>query len=186
MKVKGSAVLTIPLFISKQFGESEQKRWFDSLDEDSKEIFASPILVSSWYPLKYALSEPTYKICELFYNGDLKGAWENGRFSAEYGLKGVYKVFIKIASPQFLIKKASSILPAYYEPCTIEASEEGKNKALVRITRFPEIDEVIENRMGGWVEKALEICGCEEIQISRTKSLLNDDACTEFQVSWRT
>lgn len=184
MKVKGSALVTIPLFIRKTFGEDEVNRWLDSLSPECREIFTSPILSSSWYPIKAGLSNPTLKLCELFYDGSLEGAWENGRFSAEYSLKGIYKVFIRIASPHFLIKQASTILPTYYEPCEIEASEKEKNQALIRITRFDEMDKVLENRIGGWVEKALEICGCKELQVSVTKSLVDNDPYTEFIASW--
>jgi len=111
MDVKGSSVVATREFVRINFGEAGLKKWIEALPEEGKKIFSSAIIAANWYPLKAALTEPTRKICGLFYGGDLRGAWETGRHSAEYGLKGIYKFFIQIASPQFIIKKASTILP---------------------------------------------------------------------------
>lgn len=184
MKVKGSAIETLPIFIKDKFGEDGYRKWFDSLSSEAQGTYKNKILASAWYPLKQTLSEPTQKVCNLFYGGDLKGAWENGRFSAERGLKGVYKMFIKIGSAQFLIKKASTILPTYYEPSHIDIMEMGDKNALLHITQFEDADVIIDNRIGGWVERALEISGCKNVKVNIQKSLAKGDPVTELNLSW--
>lgn len=184
MKVKGSAVTTLPLFVREKFGEDGFQNWIDAISPEARAAYKQVILTTEWFPLKQILSEPTKKICDLFYGGNLKGAWESGRFSAEQGLKGVYKVFIKLGSVAFITKKASTILPTYYEPSEMKVIDLQDKNAIVHITRFDDADETIDHRIGGWMEKALELSGCKMVKVSITKSLAKGDPFTEFQISW--
>ena len=186
MKVRGEAVLSIPIFILKKFGRKEYNRWLDSLSIEARKVYSSPIHKGDWFPLTEIMTEPTTKICELFYKNSKRGAWICGRYSAEYGLKGVYKIFVKLCSPNILIKKASSIISLYYNPSEVEIVENGKNYAVVHIKKFPEIDKVIEYRIAGWMERAAEICGCKNVSVIITKSLTENDPFTEYKVSWKT
>jgi hypothetical protein len=184
VKVKGSAIETLPLFVKDKFGDGGYQKWFEALSPEAQEIYHKKILASAWYPLRQTFLEPTIKICELFYSGSLKGAWENGRYSAEKGLRGVYKMFIRIGSVHFLIKKASTILPTYYEPSHIDIIELNDKSAVLHITQFEEADVVIDNRIGGWVERALEINGCKIADVKILKSLAKGDPVTELRAKW--
>ena len=44
---------------------------------------------------------------------------------------------------------------------------------------------MIEYRIAGWIEKALELSGCEDIKIRITKSMTKGDAISEYKVSWK-
>lgn len=184
MKVKGSAIETLPLFVREKFGDEGHDKWFDTLSSEARDAFTKKILSSAWYPLKEMFIDPTRQVCDLFYNGNHKGAWENGRYSAEKSLKGIYKVFIRIGSVHFLIKKASTILPTYYEPSRIEIKDVSDNSTILHITQFEEADVIIDNRIGGWIERAMEICGCKTTDIKITKSLAKGDPVTEIHVKW--
>jgi hypothetical protein len=184
MQVKGSAIAFMPKIISKKYGEDALYQWLAKLSPYARELYISPISPQQWFPLKEALVEPTAIICQMFHNWDLQGAWELGRYSAEFGLRGIYKFFIRFGSPEFLINKAGDILPTYYEPSAIEVVNQGRGMAQVRITRFPEIDRIIEMRIGGWMQAALEICGCQNVRVEITKSLTRFQSCTEYEILW--
>ena len=47
---------------------------------------------------------------------------------------------------------------------------------------MPNPEKVIEYRIAGWIEKALEISGCKDISVEITKSMTQNDALTEFTV----
>ncbi len=185
MKVKGSAVATLPQFVKDKFREDGFEKWLASLSPEAQKVFEKNVLSVGWFPLKEILIEPTKCICDLFYNGNMKGAWDSGRFSAEQGLKGVYKVFLKLGSAAFITKKASSILPTYYEPSEMKVADLQSNSTVIHITKFDEPSEIIDNRIGGWMEKALELSGYKTVNISIAKSLARGAAFTEFHVSWK-
>ncbi|MBN1412665.1 MAG: hypothetical protein JW969_17590 [Spirochaetales bacterium] len=184
MEVKGSAIKSIPEFITNKFCKEGHEKWLENLSVEAREVYCYLIVASNWYPLTTILVEPTRKMCELFYNGDNKGAWEAGRYSAEVGLKGIYKAFVQLGSAQFMLKKAGTIMTTFYRPSTIEVAESGKTNALLHITEFPEMDRSVELRIGGWMEKALEVSGCRNIKVDITKSLTKGDKLTEYTITW--
>ncbi|MCK4528857.1 hypothetical protein KAW18_15925 [candidate division WOR-3 bacterium] len=185
MQVKGTAVCVLPKFIIEYFGKNELQEWLDSLTPVAQDVFNSHILASKWFSLNEILVEPTKKALDLFYNGDIKGALEIGRFSADYGLKGVYKAFVRIATPQALMTRSSHIMSSYYKPSTMEPVSMEKHGGVLHITEFPEPSKIVEYRILGWIERALEICGCKDIKLEITKSLVNQDPYTEFVGSWK-
>jgi hypothetical protein len=184
MQVKGTAVQTIPLFIKERFGEQQFQKWLEALPPESRKHFSSDILPPLWYPLKEAIIDPTLKLCELFYRGKIDGALEQGRFSAEHGLKGVYKLFLKFASPETLISKASSVMPTYYQPSAMEVVGKATKTATLRITKFETPHQVIEQRMKGWIERALELSGAKMAQARINASMTTGSPYTDFVVSW--
>jgi hypothetical protein len=184
MEVKGTAVRSTPLFVRKQFGQRFDE-WIGSLSDKSAEIMKSKVETDLWYPLQEAFVEPTSNICDLFYGGDQRGAWELGRFSADYALWGLYRLFVRIGSPGYMIKRASTIFSTYYRPSQMIATETHYKSAVIHITLFPEPEELVELRIGGWMERALEISGCSGVQMKITRSLTRGDDLTEFVGEWR-
>ena len=184
MEVKGSAVLTTYNFVRERYGEDGLKTWLSQLEPETRKIFEAGVLVSSWYPLKQMLSVPTGKLCEIFFNGDIRGAWNCGRYSADYGLKGIYKIFIKLGSPGFLVSRASMIFPTYYKPCKMEVVLNEKDHATVRITEFPEMDSLVEGRIGGWIGRALEISGCQRVEVNFSRSTTTSGSFDDINASW--
>lgn len=184
MEVKGSSVNSVPEFVRVKFGDRFDE-WLNSLSDESKKIMKEPIIPAiSWYPIKHGLIEPTRKICELFYGNDEKGAWAAGRFSAERGLSGVYKIFVKLGSPKFIVGRAATIFSSYYRPSKIEVAEESDKKIVLHITEFPELERLVELRICGWIEKALEISGAKDVTVELTKSLPKGDSVTEITIAW--
>lgn len=184
MKVKGTAIASIPDFVLKKFGKEGFNLWLNALPERARKVYASPILVGTWYPLKETLIEPSRKMCDLFYHGDLKGAKEAGRFSAEIGLKGMYRFFVKLGSPEFLIRKASAVLTSYYQPSEMKVvSQEGKT-ATARIVKFPEASSLTENRIAGWMERAMEISSCKNVKVQIPQSMARGGPFADFVVTW--
>ncbi|MHB9027390.1 MAG: hypothetical protein ACYC9O_01335 [Candidatus Latescibacterota bacterium] len=98
---------------------------------------------------------------------------------------GIYKVLVKLSSPEILIKKAGPILVNYYRPGKIEVTNSDSNHVTLRITEFPEMSKVVEYRIAGWMERALEICGSTNVTVNLTNSLADGDMCTEYSISWK-
>ncbi len=184
MEIKGSAVICTREYVKTKFGDDNFKRWRDSLSEDAKDDYSKANLPNNWFPLRTVVEEPTQKICEMLHSGDLQGAWDLGRFSADYGLKGIYRFFVKMGSPQFIVKKAGSILPTYYNPSIMKVDSTDDNSAVVHIIKFDHISSVIEHRIGGWMEQAMEISGGKNVSVDISKSMVKGDDVTEYTIKW--
>lgn len=185
MRVKGTAVKSTRDFIQQKHPAMYQK-WLDSLPNDSKTIFTTTLDASSWYPIQEAYKVPMEKTLALCYpHNAFEGADQMGSFSAETALRGVYKVFLLVASPQFLVQRAAKIFTTYFEPSEIEAEHKDARTILFRIKRFESINEHTEYRIAGWIRKALEMANCREVGYVITKSLARGNDSTEIQITWK-
>lgn len=185
VQVKGTAVKSIAQFVEDVFSKEKKVEWIASLPEDTKKIFEGLVVSSQWYSLETAYNVPLIKIGEMFFNGDnMKGAEEAGKYSAQMALKGVYKFFVKLGTPGFIIRKASNILPTYFKPSAIEVVADNSKDAILRITKFPGISNMVENRIKGWILAALEVSGAKNPKVEITKSLAEGDEYTDYNMSW--
>ena len=183
MEIKGSAVKSIIQFVKNNYN-SQYNEWLNSLSDDSKKVMKNPVLSSSWYPIETAFIEPTENLGQMFFNNPEKGAWISGNYSAEMALKGVYRIFIKASSPNFILKRAAKVFSTYYRPCEMKVKNPGEKSAILQITKFETPNVVVEHRIGGWIEKAMELSGCKNIKLEITKSMSKGDDITEFFANW--
>jgi len=184
MEIKGTAVKTIPDFVKSRF-PGRYEEWVSSLPDASKKIIANTVFSNNWYPVEDAATVPTKQIGMLFYaNNPTKAAWESGRYSAEVGLTGIYKFFVKASSPSFIISMGGKILSTYYRPSEMKVVNSSNNSIVMHITKFPGINVIVENRVAGWVQKALEISGCKNVTVLITQSLTKGHSITEFKISY--
>jgi len=156
MKIKGTAVKSTPQFV-KDVHKDKYNKWLASLPQASKDIMQKSIDVTAWYPLTEAVIIPTENIAKLFFSDSKEAAFEVGKYSAEVALKGVYKVFMMIATPIFMISRAAKIFSTYYDPAEIKVVENKNNKALIQVRKFKEKDCLIAYRIAGWLVSALEM-----------------------------
>jgi hypothetical protein len=184
MEVKGTAIMATREFVRGKFGEEGLKKWVAALKPEARQVYGGAVLTNVWYDLRLILVEPCRVIADMFYGGDKKAYRDIGGHSADHGLKGIYRLFVKVGSPQFILSKAGSILPTYYKPCAMRGEEADKNKFRVYINEFEEYSDVIEERIAGWIECALEICGCKDVKINIPKSISKKDAVTEYLIEW--
>jgi len=184
-EVKGATIKDFPRYVKEILGEEAYQKWLSTLPDESKKIFSSQILSSKWYSFRYCDLEPQKKIAELFYNNDPISAQKVGRWQADSAFTGIYKAFVKIGSPSFIISNASNLMTTFYRPTKLEVVEKEKNHVKIRITQFPEIEEITEQNIYGFIIRTMEICGCHNIQAKVNFSLAKGDAFTEIEGSWQ-
>lgn len=183
MEVKGTAVIAIREYVKKNYSGG-YKKWLESLTPASQNIFADAIDSSRWYPVENGALEPTIKIGELFHEGDIKnGAWNSGIFSAEKALTGIYKIFVKASSPAFIVQRASRVFATYYQPCEINVSRSDEKSVSMELTGFKADYEVIEFRILGWIQRALEISGAQNVKID-SQFKQGEQEIKEIKIFW--
>lgn len=184
--VRGKAIVVIPSFLKKKFGDEGLIYWLSKITPQARTVYDARIDVNRWFPLKEILIEPTAVIAGLFYEWKLQPtAWELGRYSADYRFAGVGKILVRFPSPNFFVNKGAEYLPEYYRPSELKVVKNSDGFAVARVTRFPEIDKTTEYRIGGWIERGLELNGCKNLKVEITKYMTNFDPFTEFTIRWR-
>lgn len=184
MKVKGIGIKTTRDFVKQRFPD-QYDIWIESLPNNSKYIYSDFVEIADWYDADVAYYQPITSIVNLFYEKDCKkGGDELGRFSADLALKGIYKVFVLAATPQYLMKRSAKMIQAYYHPTKIEVTSSSKKHVLLKILVFNEITEATEYRLAGWCARALELCGCEKVEYQISSQLSKQDSSTQIDFRW--
>lgn len=183
MKARGSLVKSIDQFVKDVHSEGYEK-WKDSLPKSSIDIISSAS-TSDWYPVQEGIIIPTEAFCDMFYPlNKTQGAWKCGRYAAEIALTGIYKVFILVSKPSFILKRASRVFSTFFNPADLHVIESSNTHTIIRSNELPAKNELLECRIAGWMEKALEICGSTNISVEITKSIAKGDPLFEVSIKW--
>jgi len=186
MEVKGRLVASIQQFVRKKFGPEGLEKWLDAISGEARLLYAFKIRESDWYDMKTYMLEPVAFVAQLFYNWNLQETgWQMGRFSAEQAFRGILRMFLKVGKPEFLVSKGPQFIVGYYRPSGIKVHVNERGHAVLRIDEFPEIDKTIEYRIGGWMQRGLEMNGCKDVNVDITRSLMKGDPYTEFRIQYK-
>lgn len=183
MEVKGTAVEIIRRYVQQMFQDKGVQRWLDALPYSSRRIVEGVVLPSTLYPVHEALVVPTQAVCEVFYQGRMDGAWELGRYSADVALNGVYKFLVRVAPPAMVLQKAT-VLTNYYRPMKLEIIKKSDNHHTLCISEMDEPSLIIDNRIAGWAQRGLEICGVKNFTVKIVSSAKDVNTRTEIDVRW--
>jgi len=185
MEAKGAILQSLVDFVRETFGPESLDYWREQLPEESRRIFLREIDANAWYPLQEGLVTPAERVLELFYGGNEAMARVLGYHNAEKAVRGFMKFLARLASPGALLRRANGIIRTYYRPCHSEVTLNEKKRAGFRITEFPEMSALVEYRIQGWIEKALELSGARNPRVEIVSSLAGGDEYCEFMASWQ-
>lgn len=184
MEIKGTGLITTRDFVKEHFS-SQYNEWLNTLPLNTQTMYLGVIDSRKWYPIKGAYIDALEHTINMFFNGDVSvGADKVGAYSAQKALNGVYKAFLFISSPNYLMQRAAKMLSTFYNECKVEIVDAHAKGFKMRLIEFGEITKSIEYRIGGWSRKALELTNCKNVKYTLSKSLTNNDAYTEYIFSW--
>lgn len=184
MEVKGTYVKAISKFVETNFPD-KYTIWLNNLPPGSKKHYSGAILVGNFYPINEATSVPIEYISKLFYNGDLaRAAKDIGIFHADFALKGVYRLFLAVLNPHFLINSGPKLYGRYYTASEYVVIHNKNKKAIIQIRNYPEANLIIETAMESYTKRALELAGGKNVVASKTKSLIKGDDVIEYVYEW--
>jgi len=167
MEIKGTGIKTIPEFIKLRHSDL-YNNWTNILPEKSKFIMTNPIFPTSWYPIVDSLIIPTMKLGELI-GSEVEAARLLGEYSAEVSLSGVYKIFIRVSSPGFVLSRSSTVINSYYKGADIKIIEKTDESAVMEFVGITPDLLLIMHRISGWIYKTIEITGFNLISLNIEK-----------------
>ncbi len=183
MKVKGSAIISTIDYIKIHFGEEGKNKVFARLPDEEQKIVNQIIFSSRWYPFSIYINLNQFTD-SIFGKGDLELVRVMGAFGAEHDLKTIYKLFYRMGSPQFILKRASQVFATYYDQGRMQALDSSSDWAVIEISEFPDITEVYLQRVSGWLEKTVELSGGQQPKVVATKKIKGGNPVVEFKATW--
>jgi len=182
VNVKGTGVMSTKAYVETNY-KSQFKAWVSSLPSKSNTIYDNSISATEWYSVEDAYYFPLKHIADRFHDGDQrKTGLEVGKFSASYGLKGVYKVFLMIATPQALMRASKRIISIYFSNTEVNIDEVKKKSLVLSCTRVFTTSELFDYRTIGWCVRALELANCKNVEFDLVKPLYSN--MFSVKLSW--
>ena len=184
MRVKGSALRSSMNFLRENFPPEAVDHVLDQLSEEKRGMLMHPIPSSEWfaadilYDLMQAMTTATHERPEKLFN-------RLGRQSCDDSLDTVYRVFVKMRSPAFLLKHVSQVWHNFYDEGQMILLSSTLKSAHLRLQEARIPNPAMCVRITGWMERAVDLSGGKESRIAHTQCVHHGGPFCEWQAEWK-
>ncbi|BDD11291.1 hypothetical protein FUAX_37230 [Fulvitalea axinellae] len=183
VEVKGSVVKGLKSYVEKKY-PSYADSWMSAMDSQTREVFKQPILSTTWYDLQVGVVNPTKALAEVTGKKVKDVAYESGQFVAEDLLSGIYKVFVAIASPKFVISRATTIFDSFYRPVNVSLPLLEPGCARIKVEGLTTADGVLESRIEGFMQVTVSKSAGKDVKVKSEKASGDGNPYTEYTIEW--
>lgn len=160
MHAKGSLILGRLQYVEKTYPASWEQ-YTDELEPGTREAIRAGLLKSSWYPIEMLLS--VGDVAErMFGSGDHEVIRKMAAYSARVNMPTVYKVFLRLGSPEFMVSRLPRIWSTLYDSGAMTGHVVG-HSAIVELRDFGHPDRGLCQGMSGFMEECLRIIGMKHV-----------------------
>ena len=181
--VKGRALIDAVGFVRERHGQRGVDAVVDVLDAQAREILRGTLLANDWYPLD-VLTSFTAAGVRLYNGGDEDVLVDRSERVVEAQLGGIYRVFIRLGSPEFILKRLGTISQTYFQGIDIAPQLDGERRAVVRYTGFSPQHRIMEPVIVGFYRKALQLSGAKDVTVRIMTPISAAKGFLEIEVTW--
>jgi len=181
--MRGMALGAAVKYIKQTYGEEGFKKVVEAMEAGDREVMAGNLNPVNLYPIK-AYTSFLDTADKLLGKGDYELCRQVGIFEAGETFSGLYKVFLEIGNPHFVIKKAGLAWRTLHDAGDLEIEQTGDKFVRGKITNFPDAHKAFCADLLGYFAKVLEMSGAKNLRVKETKCLCSGDEYCEFEVNW--
>ena len=184
-EVSGRAFLGIINYVREKYGPKAITGLLPSTPAATQEVFKGRILHGTWYP--YAGYVGFLKTLESKFSfGDPSFCRTLGASSGVRDINTVFKIYLAIASTEWLIRGCSKVWPSYYRNAGwMEAIRWSPDDTLLRISGFPAMAPQHCRLMEGWMVATMNTLGVDVLDPRETLCTSRGGAAHEFACRWK-
>lgn len=182
-KVKGTALMPRIKYMEEKSSPEQKERVISQLSPEFQKDLHQGILLGSWYPFEYYL-EINRALDLVLGTGDFSLIPKLGYYSAEQGLKGVYKLFYKVGSPEFIIARGAKVWNQYFVNGQLNVEEVARRVVRLTLTDVEAPSEEHCLSVLGWVRRMLELAGAKNVRTEQSKCRRKGAPYCEIMARW--
>jgi hypothetical protein len=183
LHIKGTVVLDTMEAIKARAGKDELERIVAHLDEKTREVLQPPISPSSWYSCDAFARFLEADIRETA-GGNEKELIKRSEAVIERQLRGIYKMFVRLGSPEFVIRRIAAVHSTYFDGVQIIPEMKGPNAASIQYVGFSRNHRIMGFAIIGFFKKALEISGAKRVDVHFTVPIEAGEKFCELALGW--
>ena len=180
--VKGSPVRSLQKFIDAQLSPEQREKVFAALPPEYASRFRSPILATETVPV-HMLNVFTEAAANAVGEPVDKFARRAGREAAADAIKGIYRFFALVMTPQALLSKASQMWSSLYNRGELKIDQQTEKGARIRLINFPS-EAAGCARITGWMERMAELTGAKNVRVEQTGCFTKGAPHCEWNLKW--
>jgi len=184
VQIKGSAIQDTINQILRRSGDDALQKILDQLDNEARAVFQNEIFASTWYPLDVFTRFLELEI-KILAGGNEEMVTRGSEAVIERQLRGIYKAFVKLGSPEFVIKRIAAVHATYFDGVPIEVDMPAPRSAIVRYRGFQKQHRIMGFAILGFFKKALEISGAKDVALQFTVPIEQGGEFAELSINWR-
>jgi len=184
VEIKGVSLRATLAFLAERGGDAAEA--LAKLPEDLRGALSKPVLASSYYPFEHLIALQDAVVRTL--GGDRRSLlFELGRFAARDAMTTVYKIFLKVGSPEFILGKSGRIVSTYLRGPVgrLELVEREKGHVRMTMERFPGGHADFCRRLDGFNTALLELSGAKEIRLVHASCCYTGGQICEWVAYWK-
>jgi hypothetical protein len=119
--------------------------------------------------------------------GDESIIVERGKFAAARGLGGIYRIFVKLGTPGFIISRATHLTNRYFTEIQGQVRVIAKNNIIVKYFNLKGLGKgyhLFESTILGYCYTACELSGGKNIQAKMAVSSVINNEYFEIALCW--
>ena len=183
VQIKGSGIKETIDQIKARAGEPAFQKILTLLDDETRAVFSGEIFSSSWYPLDLFTRFLEVEI-RVLANGNEEMITRGAEAVNERQLRGVYKAFVKVGSPEFVIERIAAVHATFFQGVSLTVESPQAGKALIRYKGFQKQHRIIGFAIIGFFNKALELSGTKNVAIYFVVPIEAGEEHAELSITW--
>ncbi len=182
-QTKGTSVAAVIRFVEREWGSEGLARLAAEVKPpEAAKLLNGQILAGSWYPFAHFVA--LLETAEVLFGGLGDIGRREGMYCAEWDLRGVYRVFIKLASPSFLVERAGKVWRQYYDSGELVVLESTPTSVVFELRDFAAPHRAHCETVLGWSQRAAELTGVGKVTGSHTRCRARGDSKCVFRIEW--
>lgn len=181
--VKGTGWLAARDYLVQVHGAECIEKIRRTLSPEDQALFAKPVLPISWLDygayMRFMLAAD-----RLLGRGDTRLLSDASTFNAKKDLGGIYKFFISLTSPEFIINNAGRVWNQYYNRGRVIPEDVTKHRGIWRIVEWPEIPLHHETDSIPFAEECLRMSGAKNPVGRQTHCMARGDEYCRVVFTW--
>jgi hypothetical protein len=183
-RAKGVNFRTFIKILRKLKGDRVAEATLDLAPAEFARSFRAGLVFSgNWYPLAWYAD--LHRAAQKAAGAGPELARTMGLESVKDDLSGIYRIFLLVVSPEFVLSKSPLLFSTYYDTGTMSVTEATRGRARAQLTGCTGFDKNLFLDVQGSCQAGLEAAGARDVVITPTAGGGDGDTSMEMEARWR-
>jgi uncharacterized protein (TIGR02265 family) len=176
---KGTDVIALRKILQER-GPEFERGFQQSLNPELRELYIN-IMATSWTPVEkqtalYAAA------AQALYPGDPEPLRQLGRAMAQRSFTGIYKIFLRLPTIQFIMSRTAEVWRTYYDAGEAAVENMANHQGEFVVRKFPELPRQMREVICGHLSVILELTGAKQSAVTLVDK---DPNAWRWQIAWQ-